>query len=145
MKVKLLSGAEWMNVKEKIITFAVRFGDSRLTPAGIAVLRELSPSLLINDKSESAVAVALEDGKLAGFAAAVEAGERACLIVVHPQRRGQGLATSLLLALQIRCSRLTCSVAADNPASMQACFRAHMKAVSMHSGPTGKPTLRFES
>ncbi len=145
MKVKLLSGDEWANVKEKIISFAIRFGDSRLTSAGIVVLRELSPFQLDDDKSESAVTVAIEGGKLAGFAAAIEAGELACLIVVHPQWRGQGAATALLLALQSRCGRLTCSVAADNPASMQACFRANMKAVSLHLGPTGKPTLRFES
>jgi ribosomal protein S18 acetylase RimI-like enzyme len=145
MKVKLLSGDEWANAKEKIIAFAIRFGDSRLTASGINILRDLPPSRLNSDKPDSAVTIALESGKLAGFAAAVEGGERACLIVVHPQWRGQGAATALLLALQSRCGRLTCSVAADNPASMQACFRASMKAVSLHLGPTGKPTLRFES
>ena len=35
MKVKLLSGDEWANAKEKIIAFAIRFGDSRLTASGI--------------------------------------------------------------------------------------------------------------
>lgn len=145
MKVKLLSGSAWANAKENIIAFAIRYGDSRLTATGISALRELSPSLLSSDNSVSAVAVALEDGKLAGFAAAIEAGERACLFVIRSEYRGQGMATALLLALQSRCGRLTCSVAADNPASMQACFRASMKAVSLHLGPTGKPTLRFES
>ncbi|WP_274652297.1 GNAT family N-acetyltransferase [Paenibacillus humicola] len=93
----------------------------------------------------AAVAVAVGGGRLAGVAFAADAGERACLVAVRPEARGRGTGASLLLALRSRWGRLSCSVAADNPASMQMCFRAGMKAVGLFAGPTGKPTLRFES
>jgi len=93
----------------------------------------------------AAIAVAVDAGRLVGFAFAADAGERACIVAVHPDTRGKGVGSSLIKALHSRWGRLTCSVAADNPASMQMCFRAGMKAVGLTTGPTGKPTLRFES
>ncbi|BBH21497.1 hypothetical protein Back11_28420 [Paenibacillus baekrokdamisoli] len=145
MKVKLLSPAEWAIAKEKLIAFFIRFGDSRITAVGIKALQELSPASLSSTEAGSAVVVAIEDGKLAACAVAVDAGEQACLIVVRSEMRGKGFATLLLRALKSHCGRLTCNVATDNSASMQACFRSGMKAVSLHQGPTGKSTLRFES
>ncbi|QYR20411.1 GNAT family N-acetyltransferase [Paenibacillus sp. sptzw28] len=178
MDVKLLSPSEWASLKGKLIAFAVRFGDNRLTASGIRELHRLRPEALavgecgtpaaasaapsgirmLNaaqaakakepggnaDAPLTAVAVAVAGGKLAAFAFAAQAGERACLVVVRPELRGQGAGSALLKALHGRFGRLACSVAADNPASMQMCFRAGMKAVGMSTGPTGKPTLRFE-
>jgi GNAT superfamily N-acetyltransferase len=178
MDVKLLSPSEWASLKGKLIAFAVRFGDNRLTASGIRELRRLKPEAMavggcgISDAAYSAtsgtrmliaahaakakepdgsaaapkaaVAVAVAGGKLAAFAFASQAGERACLVVVRPELRGQGAGSALLKALHGRFGRLACSVAADNPASMQMCFHAGMKAVGMFTGPTGKPTLRFE-
>ncbi|MBO7745303.1 GNAT family N-acetyltransferase [Paenibacillus sp. MWE-103] len=148
MQVKLLSPSQWSASKEKITRFLYRYGDSRITHAGLAALNALTPTRLAAGRSAegaaAAVAVAVQNGRLAAVAFAEDGGERACLVVVSPEYRGQGTGSALLRALHRRLGRLTCSVASDNASSMNMCFRAGMKAVSLHSGPTGKPTLRFE-
>lgn len=155
MEVKLLHAAQWPAAKKKLLAFARRYGDARLTASGLRALNELEPSHLDKERtaaSEAAgeippavIAIALQEGRLAGFAFSLNAGEHACLVVVRPHSRGLGIGSELLRKLQSRCNVLTCSVAADNPASMGMCFRAGMKAVSLEQGPTGKPTLRFQS
>ncbi|QHW30646.1 GNAT family N-acetyltransferase [Paenibacillus rhizovicinus] len=148
MQVKLLSPSQWSSAKERITRFLYRYGDSRLTHAGLAALNDLRASRLTASsrgaEAGAAVAVAIKDGKLAAVAFADDGGERACFVVVSPEFRGQGVGSLLLRALHRKLGRLTCSVASDNPSSMNMCFRAGMKAVSLHTGPTGKPTLRFE-
>ncbi|QHT60113.1 GNAT family N-acetyltransferase [Paenibacillus lycopersici] len=147
MQVKLLSPSQWSSAKERITRFLYRYGDSRLTLAGLAALNDLRAARLAASRGSepgAAVAVALHDGKLAAVAYAEDGGERACFVVVSPAFRGQGVGSLLLRALHRKLGRLACSVAADNPSSMNMCFRAGMKAVSLHTGPTGKPTLRFE-
>lgn len=154
MEVKLLNAAQWPIAKKKLLAFARRYGDSRLTAAGLRALNELEPchlheaaidSAAANAAAPAVVAIALLEGKLAGFAFSLSAGEHACLVVVRPHSRGLGIGSELLRKLQSRCNVLTCSVATDNPASMGMCFRAGMKAVSLEQGPAGKPTLRFQS
>ncbi|WP_219835998.1 GNAT family N-acetyltransferase [Paenibacillus sp. R14(2021)] len=149
MQVKLLSPSDWTAAKDKITRFLYRYGDSRLTHAGLVALRELPPAKLAGGSrsgdASAAVAVAIQGGKLAAVAFGDEGGERACFVVVSPDFRGQGFGSILLKALHKRMGKLTCSVASDNTSSMNMCFRAGMKAVSLHTGPTGKPTLRFES
>ncbi|MBW7477046.1 GNAT family N-acetyltransferase [Paenibacillus oenotherae] len=157
MEVRILKAAQWHSARKKLLAFARRYGDSRLSAGGIRALSELEPSNLERDGSSSfdsttaadntsaVIAVALHDGILAGFAFSLGGGEHACLVVVRPHSRGLGVGSELLRALQSHCVRLTCTVATDNPASMGMCFRAGMKAVGMEQGPTGKPTLRFQS
>ncbi|MBM7565405.1 GNAT family N-acetyltransferase [Paenibacillus sacheonensis] len=148
MQVKLLSPSQWSSAKEKITRFLYRYGDSRITHAGLAALNELPPARLAASArgaaTPAAVAVGVQDGKLVAVAFAEDGGERACFVVVAPDFRGQGVGSMLLRAMHRQMGRLTCSVASDNPTSMNMCFRAGMKAVSLHTGPTGKPTLRFE-
>ncbi|SDX19886.1 GNAT family N-acetyltransferase [Paenibacillus sp. CF384] len=149
MQVKLLSPTQWASAKEKVTRFIYRNGDDRITNAALVELRELPAAQLASSRSgEAPAAIALaisSSGKLAACAFAAEGGERACFVVVAPEFRGQGAGSALLKALSQRMGSLTCSVASDNPSSMAMCFRAGMKAVSLHDGPTGKPTLRFES
>jgi len=169
MRIMLLPPAQWPVMCRKLLAFAGRFGDNRLSAEGIGMLRELKPVAALQpsteeqgygiiqsestatassrdwyDEQEVAIAVAVENGKLAGFAFAMDAGRKACLVVVHPQMRGQGVGNELLTTLHHHFGHLTCLVAADNPASMQMCFHAGMVAVELLNGPTGKPTLRFE-
>ncbi|REE82671.1 acetyltransferase (GNAT) family protein [Paenibacillus taihuensis] len=157
MQVKLLSPSQWSASKEKITRFLYRYGDKRITATALAALQDLpavrlatsggggGSSVGIDGDVDAAIAIAVIGGKLAAVAFAEEGGERACFVVVSTEFRGQGAGSALLKALKKRLGRLTCAVAADNPASMGMCFRAGMKAVSLHTGPTGKPTLRFES
>lgn len=162
MDIRLLPPDRWLDMREKLLAFAVRYGSGRLSLSGLSLLRQVEASepaarasrnrsagsaaspRQTAQRESAAIAVAVEDGKLAGFAFAVDAGERACIVVVRPQMRGRGAGSALLTQLRQHYGQLACSVAADNPASMQMCFRAGMKAVGMHRGPTGKPTLRFE-
>ncbi|MCQ6558568.1 GNAT family N-acetyltransferase [Paenibacillus mendelii] len=153
-------------MREKLLAFAGRYGSGRLSAEGLSLLRTIAavepitsasrnnPHRIrtaerpapptIAENGSAAIAIALEAGKLAGFAFAADAGERACIVVVRPEMRGRGVGSALLSQLRQHYGHLSCSVAADNPASMQMCFRAGMTAVGMHRGPTGKPTLRFE-
>jgi len=159
MRIMLLPPAQWPVMCRKLLAFAGRFGDNRLSAEGIGMLRELKPAAAVQFSPDStattssrewysdqevAIAVAVENGKLAGFAFAMDAGRKACLVVVHPQMRGRGVGKELLTTLHHHFGHLSCMVAADNPASMQMCFHAGMVAVELLNGPTGKPTLRFE-
>lgn len=149
MRIKLMTPEEWPIYQSRIVAFAVRYGDRRLTAAALKRLRQLEPSALAPVPAEetpsSAIAVALRDGKLTGFAFAEGAGEKTCIVVTHPDSRGLGIASQLLLRLRSYFGRLSCRVASDNAASMAACFNAGMIAVGLSPGPTGKPTLRFET
>ncbi|GGD74229.1 GNAT family N-acetyltransferase [Paenibacillus nasutitermitis] len=170
MQIRRLSPEEWIRMKGTIITFALRYGAQRLSAAGLHKLRHLSPEALglpvsqlepwiasgapitaaaplednWSDKEPAAVVIALEGGKLAAFAFAADAGKQACLVVVHPRERGKRLGSKLMNELHRYFGSLVCSVAADNTASMKMCFHAGMKAAGLFTGPTGKPTLRFE-
>ncbi|RAP75491.1 GNAT family N-acetyltransferase [Paenibacillus montanisoli] len=149
MQVKLLTPSQWSAAKEKVTRFLYRYGDNRITNAALVALRELPHAQLAEGRSgeapSAAIAVAISSsGKLMACAFAEDGGERACFVVVAPEFRGQGAGSALLKALRRRLGSLTCSVASDNAPSMAMCFRAGMKAVSLHTGPTGKPTLRFE-
>ncbi|UVI31879.1 GNAT family N-acetyltransferase [Paenibacillus spongiae] len=164
MDIRLLPPDRWLATREKLLAFAVQCGSGRLSVDALSLLRHVQALEPVThnsrtrpagvdagtaprqpaERESAAIAVAVEAGKLAGFAFAVDAGERACIVVVRPQMRGRGAGSALLTQLRQHYGQLACSVAADNPASMQMCFRAGMKAVGMHRGPTGKPTLRFE-
>ncbi|MFC3343721.1 GNAT family N-acetyltransferase [Paenibacillus abyssi] len=152
MIVKILTPEEWRATRYRLTAFAIRHGDRRLTLQGLSALRSLDPDQLAQEglyernipNSGSVVAVTLQHGKPVGFAAAVDCGQAACLLVVRPDARGQGIAGTMMKAMIERCGQLVCHVAADNPASMAACFRAGMVAVGLSPGPTGKPTLQFE-
>lgn len=81
--------------------------------------------------------------RIAGFCLALNYGEEACIVVVRPLYRGRRLGARLLSAQLKQLRRLTCSVAADNMASLKTCFGAGLVAHEMTTGPTGKPTLVF--
>ncbi|WP_141504067.1 GNAT family N-acetyltransferase [Paenibacillus luteus] len=147
MELELLTPETWLAEQKRLIGFAIRFGDKRLAVATIHALRKLDPSLLeaASGKPYGAVAVIARQGsRISGFGFAEALGEAACMVVVHPEARSLGIGSSLVQAMIARLGKLACNVAADNTASMALCFRLGMTAVSMHRGPTGKPTLRFE-
>ncbi|WP_223830205.1 GNAT family N-acetyltransferase [Paenibacillus arenilitoris] len=145
--LELLTPEGWSAEQKRLLGFAMRFGDKRLAVSTIHALRKLDGARLEADQDGaygSVVAVARQGGRLSGFGFAADGGEGGCMVVVHPEARGAGVGSSIVQAMISRLGRLTCSVAADNVASMALCFRLGMTAVSMHRGPTGKPTLRFE-
>jgi ribosomal protein S18 acetylase RimI-like enzyme len=147
MELELLTPDAWISEQKRLIGFAIRFGDKRLAVATIHALRKLEPSLLETENNglyEAVAVIARQGSRIVGFGFAENGGEAACMVVVHPEARGLGIGSALVQAMIQRLGRLTCNVAADNTASMALCFRLGMTAVSMHRGPTGKPTLRFE-
>ncbi|CAM4115685.1 GNAT family N-acetyltransferase [Paenibacillus alkaliterrae] len=147
MKLELLTPEAWLSEQKRLVGFAIRFGNQRLAVSTIHALRKLDASLLNAgpDLTCEAVAVVAKQGsRIAGFGFASGGGEDCCMVVVHPDARSHGIGGAILQAMIDRLGKLTCNVAADNTASMALCFRLGMTAVSMHRGPTGKPTLRFE-
>ncbi len=179
MRLKLHSPEEWRQGRNRLIQFAIRFGERRLTAATLRTLRQLDPSRLqapgnhavryathgyeassgSRDSSmagslatgsspslaaDSVAVSAWLDSRLVGLGLAVAGGEECCMVVVHPEARSLGVGGAIVQAMMKELGGLICMVAADNTASMALCFRLGMTAVSMHRGPTGKPTLRFE-
>lgn len=148
MKLELLTPEAWLSEQKRLIGFAIRFGDKRLAVSTIHALRKLDASLLREDHNGPIGAVAViatHSSRIVGFGFAQEGGGEACMVVVHPEARSLGIGSAIVQAMIERLGKLACNVAADNTASMALCFRLGMTAVSMHRGPTGKPTLRFES
>ncbi|SFE22392.1 Acetyltransferase (GNAT) family protein [Paenibacillus catalpae] len=142
MELQLLTPEQWAKERKRLIDFAVRFGEKRLTVTAIHSLRRLPPELL--SASDTVIAVARQGSRIVGLGYAAEAGEKSCIIVTHPEARGLGIGFAVMEAIMSRLGRLTCQVALDNVPSLTLFFRLGMKAVSMSTGPTGKPTLRFE-
>lgn len=147
MRLELLTPESWITERKRLVGFAVRFGDKRIAVSTIHTLRRLDPSRLAPSAGgdcDTAVVVAKQGSRIAGFGFASGGGEDGCMFVVHPDARSLGIGSAIMQAIIDRIGKLTCNVAADNTASMALCFRLGMAAVSMHRGPTGKPTLRFE-
>ncbi|CAM3315947.1 GNAT family N-acetyltransferase [Paenibacillus lupini] len=142
MELQLLTPEQWVLERKRLIEFAVRFGEKRLTVAAIHSLRRLSPDLLTGDGA--VIAVAKVGSRIVGLGFAAEAGEQSCIIVTHPEARGIGIGFAVMNAMMQKLGKLTCQVALDNVPSLTLFFRLGMKAVAISTGPTGKPTLRFE-
>ncbi|MDQ0061178.1 GNAT family N-acetyltransferase [Paenibacillus harenae] len=147
MDLELLTQGRWRSEKKRLIGFALRFGDKRLAVATMHALRTLDDRFLAADAHGvfgAVIVVATHGNRIVGFGFAADRGEGGSLVVVHPDARGLGIGAKIVEAMIGRLGSMTCNVAADNTASMAICFKLGMKAVSMHRGPTGKPTLRFE-
>ncbi|WP_051318091.1 GNAT family N-acetyltransferase [Cohnella thermotolerans] len=142
MNVRLMSSEEWERKRFSLLRFIRSHGERRITQAGWLRLVALAAAEL--ERPGTAVAVAhTAGGQPAGIAFAAGYGDDACFVVVHPALRGRGICRSLLSRLADEWGRLTCRVAADNTASLAACFAAGLVAVGLESGPTGKATLRL--
>lgn len=144
MELQLLTPEQWAKERKRLIDFAVRFGEKRLTVAAVHSLRSLPPELLAADNGNTVIVVARLGSRIVGLGCASEAGEKSCIIVTHPEARGLGIGFAVMETMMKKLGSLTCQVALDNVPSLSLCFRLGMKAVSMSTGPTGKPTLRFE-
>lgn len=147
MELLYLTPHSWARERRKLFRFVLGFGEKRITLAALRAMRGLEPSWLDigdNGHSRAAVVVIKSKGALAGIGFAADGGDGGCLLVVHPDARRHGTGTAIMKALITRLGFLACHVASDNIPSMALCFGLGMKAVSIHRGPTGKSTLRFE-
>lgn len=139
---RLLSPEEWAQQRFQLLRFVRRHGERRIKDSSWRQLANTGRKRL----SEPGTAFAISctpGGWPAGIAYAENFGENACLVAVHPALRGRGIGRSLLGCLASHCGKLTCRVAADNPASLAMCFAAGFIAVGLETGPTGKATLRL--
>ncbi|PZD94260.1 GNAT family N-acetyltransferase [Paenibacillus sambharensis] len=145
MEVQWITPMNWIMHRKRLLAFALKHGDKRITADSLKLFGRIDPAELAHPySSRTAVAVVREGGRLLGLAAAINGGKDACLVIVHPDSRRQGIATLLLGSLRSKLGGLSCHVAADNMASISACLRAGMAAVHVVTGATGKPTLCFE-
>ncbi|WP_027085377.1 GNAT family N-acetyltransferase [Cohnella panacarvi] len=139
---RLLKPEEWESGRFQLLRFVRRHGERRITALAWQKLLLVSEAELAQPGTAIAVAYT-QGGCPAGVAFAVQFGESACLVTVHPALRGRGVGRKLLGVLAEPWGRLTCNVAIDNAASVAMCFAAGLVAVGLETGPTGKPTLRF--
>ncbi|MFD1957591.1 GNAT family N-acetyltransferase [Paenibacillus thailandensis] len=147
LQLGLLGPEQWIAERKRLIGFAIRFGEKRLTLKSMHAFRTLRPDQLTaasTDKGAAAVVTATLGGRLAGLGFAGDAGEEGCFVVVRSDMRDRGIGSKIVEGLMSRFEHLTCTVACDNASSMALCFKLGMVAVAMVTGPTGKPTLRFE-
>ncbi|MDQ6422351.1 GNAT family N-acetyltransferase [Paenibacillus sp. LHD-117] len=147
MELLLLTPETWRSERRKLLGFVIRNGEKRITTASLQAFRDLEAAWLESDgsgHSRAVIAVTKQGGRMTGLGFAADGGDGGCLLVVHPGARRLGAGTVMMKAMINRLGRLACHVAADNIPSMALCFRLGMKAVSIHKGPTGKSTLRFE-
>ncbi|GKU75797.1 GNAT family N-acetyltransferase [Paenibacillus sp. L3-i20] len=147
MELQSLTPEVWIKERRRLLGFIVRFGEKRITVAALHALRSLDESWLKVDESglfRATVIIAKQNGRLTGLGFASDGGDGGCLIVVHPSARRTGTGSAIMMAMMNTLGKLACHVAADNIPSMALCFGLGMRAVSIHKGPTGKSTLRFE-
>jgi GNAT superfamily N-acetyltransferase len=147
MDLLLLTPDIWRAERRRLIGFVLRNGEKRITTSSLHALRDLDAAELEADGSgysKAVIAVTKQNGMITGLGFASDGGDGGCLLVVRQGARRLGAGTVLMKAMIGRLGRLSCHVASDNVPSMALCFRIGMKAVSIHKGPTGKSTLRFE-
>ncbi|GFN30880.1 GNAT family N-acetyltransferase [Paenibacillus xylaniclasticus] len=160
MDIVRLRPAQWPLWRNRLYRFALRYGERRLTTSGLRTILGTGgegPILAVQEVTSSppyapartaptfAAVIAYHRSELLGFAFAADAGRQACLVVVHPKARGQGVGLALIRKLVETFGELCCHVSADNTASLRLFFRAGLKAVALEDGPTGKPTLLLQT
>ncbi|WP_164779555.1 GNAT family N-acetyltransferase [Paenibacillus kobensis] len=152
MDIVRLKPAQWPLWRNRLLHFAQRYGDRRLTAGGLRALIAAGGGSALPlaapvapPSSPFAAVIAHQDGKLLGFAFAADSGRSACLVAVHPNARSQGVGHALICGLIDHFGGLCCHVASDNPASLRLFFKAGLKAVALEEGPTGKPTLLLQT
>lgn len=139
---RLLTPEQWEEQRFQLLRFVRRHAERRITDAAWRRLLNTGKHKL--SQPGTALATAYTHGGVpAAVAYAENFGEDACLVVVHPALRRRGIGRNLLRILAVHCGKLTCRVAADNPASLAMCFAADFVAVDLGIGPTGKSTLHF--
>lgn len=147
MELLQLTPESWIKEKRRLLSFIIRFGEKRITVAALHALRSLDSEWLKKGDdgyARAAVVIAKRNGRIAGLGFAADGGDGGCLIVVHPSARRSGIGSAIMRSMMDTLGSMACHVAADNIPSMALCFALGMKAVSIHKGPTGKSTLRFE-
>lgn len=147
MELLQLTPETWMKERKRALNFAIRFGEKRITVSSLHALRGLDPNSLQQDgdgHSKASIVIAKQGGRMTGLGYAADGGDGGCFLVVHPSVRRLGTGSTIMKAIMNRIGYLSCDVASDNVPSMALCFALGMKAVSIHRGPTGKSTLRFE-
>ncbi|MBB6733526.1 GNAT family N-acetyltransferase [Cohnella zeiphila] len=141
--VRLLTPEDWAKERFLLLRFVRRHLDRHFAETDWRRLVALRPDALA--APGTAVAVARTAGGMAaGVAYASGFGEDALVFAVHPALLSRGIGQALLGRLAAEWGRLSCRVAADNPAGLAACFAAGLVAVGLERGPAGKPALRLQ-
>ena len=138
---------KWPMLRNKFTQFIIHAGDQRITVDAMKQLESLPFRGLQADGTQLVIATERTPrakARLIGLSFVEDYGDTTCLVVVHPDYRGQSIGTKLLREQICRLGNLSCSVAMDNLSSLHMCFQAGLTAYTLIEGPTGKPTLAFE-
>jgi len=138
---------KWPLLRTKFVQFIIYAGEQHITVDALKQLESLPVSGLQEDGTQLLIATERTPSakaRLIGLSFVENFGDTTCLVVVHPDYRGQSIGTQLLREQINRLGNLSCSVAMDNLSSLHMCFQAGLTAYTLIEGPTGKPTLAFE-
>ena len=138
---------KWPVLRAKFVQFIINAGDQRITTDALKQLESLPVRGLQEEGTQLLIATertSRAKARLIGLSFVEDFGNTTCLVVVHPEFRGNHIGTMLMREQISRLGSLTCYVAIDNLSSLHMCFQAGLIAHHLMEGPTGKPTLAFE-
>ena len=137
MQLHHFTPKQLLRVKGVLVQFLRKYGNGRITHHAIRWFQEITGEL----SNETLVAATLEDKKITGVIVFGNYGMEESFIVVHPKYRNQRLGEMLLNYSLEKLDKVYTRVACDNTPSLKLCFSCGMVAISLFTGPTGKPTL----
>ncbi|MFD2613502.1 hypothetical protein [Paenibacillus gansuensis] len=141
MEIRAVSSEQYARCKTKILRFAQRCGEGRITSAALRAAQESDADL----ERGSQLLLMMDGRKAAGLSLLLDYGRTASFFVVHPDYRGKEITVQLIRRHIQDVGAYSCTVAVTNTPSLKQCFRAGLTAVDLFTGPTGKPTLLFIS
>lgn len=145
--IRLLQEEKWRKLQDRCLRFLLAYGDQRITKEALELFESLSAKQLQQADNQLALAIHRPHSgpfQLRGVSYVQQYGLECCIIVVHPDARGQGIGTMLMMQHIEQLGSLSCQVAVDNLSSLSMCFQAGLTAHRIFTGPTGKPTLAFD-
>ncbi len=142
VKYKQVTAANWSAATNTILDLVRKHHDKHITRKAYNHLRLLKPTSL--NKDGVALWTAWNGRQLVGMILCEGYGVRTSMMVVHREFRSQGIAKELLRQATFSMGRFYGEVAADNTASLKACFGMGLVAYDVFLRK-GKPTLRVKN
>lgn len=143
---KKVSPIEWPHVKVQLISFVRKHSGRKITLHSLRCLSSLTAEqLLLPGYSIVTATIRGQDGpELIGLSFVADYGETACILVIHPLYRGNGLGAQLLSAQLNEAGPTSCLVAADSNIPSPR-LKTGLQACELVPCRSGQPTLKLKA